>query len=503
MKAQNKKRLYNTRTTHRRSRKKRIIKNILLVVTAGLLIPLLFLYLYVAYYYDNRFYKATTINGVDTSNMTLEEAEDLITARVKAYKLTLYGRNNVTDTIGGDSINLHTVFEKGLSELIAEQKSFSWPVRLFQPHEYEIKTMLEYDEGLLEQAFQNLSFFNEENSVEPENASISEYGPNGYEAIPEQQGAKVIEDVLYDAVENAILTLEPTLFLEDIDCYEKPEITTEYQPLIDALAEMNKLAGTRITYEFGDKTEVLDGSRISQWISVDDQFQVTYDPGDGIKEFVDYIGKNYNTFGKKRTFKTSYGDVITVEGGDYGWWLNRPAETEELEQLVKEGAQVTRQPIYYQTAHQYGEDDIGNTYVEINLIAQHLFFYKEGELIVETDIVSGNVSKGNATPVGTYPIQYKENNAVLVGEDYETPVKYWMPFNRNIGLHDADWRKEFGKDIYLTKGSHGCINMPPEAAELVFKNIKRGVAVVVYELPGTENYDTKEEKAASGKTATQ
>jgi lipoprotein-anchoring transpeptidase ErfK/SrfK len=156
---------------------------------------------------------------------------------------------------------------------------------------------------------------------------------------------------------------------------------------------------------------------------------------------------------------------------------------------VKDGVQVNREPVYFQKAQQYGDDDIGNTYVEVNLTAQHLFFYKDGKLVLESDYVSGNVSKGLGTPVGTYPIQYKDLDATLVGEDYETPVKYWMPFNKNIGLHDASWRKKFGKDIYLKNGSHGCINMPPDMAKKMYQNIQKGVAVVVYELPGTENYD--------------
>jgi hypothetical protein len=110
------------------------------------------------------------------------------------------------------------------------------------------------------------------------------------------------------------------------------------------------------------------------------------------------------------------------------------------------------------------------------------------------------VSKDLATPTGTYPVQYKDNDATLVGEDYSTPVKYWMPFNKNIGFHDASWRDEFGKDIYLTKGSHGCINMPPKAAKKMFKYIKRGVAVVVYELPGTESYDKDKDEIAKEDT---
>jgi hypothetical protein len=191
---------------------------------------------------------------------------------------------------------------------------------------------------------------------------------------------------------------------------------------------------------------------------------------------------------------TSYGDTIKIKGGDYGWWLDRPKEVSELTELIKNGEQLIREPAYFQTAQQYGQDDIGDTYVEVNITAQHLFFYKEGELILETDFVSGDLSKEYGTPVGTYPIQYKDNDATLVGEDYATPVKYWMPFNRNIGFHDASWRDEYGKDIYLTNGSHGCINMPPKAAEKMYQNIHRGVAVVVYELPGTESYEIEESK---------
>jgi len=122
------------------------------------------------------------------------------------------------------------------------------------------------------------------------------------------------------------------------------------------------------------------------------------------------------------------------------------------------------------------------------LTAQHLFFYKDGQLVVESDLVSGNIKKEYGTPVGTYPIQYRQRNATLVGEDYETPVSYWMPFNGNIGLHDAPWRKDFGKDIYMTNGSHGCINLPPSVAKTIYEGIARGVGVYVYEVPGTESY---------------
>lgn len=488
MKARNSNR---SKTSLRRVSRRARRRKLLLIAGAVIILPLIGLYFFVSLYYHNHFFSNTSINGIDASNMTLEEAEDAINAEVKSYRLTIEGRNDIMDAIYGENIGLHTVFEGGIERLLEEQNAYAWPLSLMKSHELSINTMLEYDESILKLYIDQLSFFDEANVIEPENAYLSEYGENGYEIIPENPGAKIKKDMLEEAIVKAILSLEPKLSIEEAGCYEKPELLSDYPLLVNALNELNRIAGAKITYEFGEVTEVLDGSQISKWLSVDDNFKVHFEK-EKIKEFVDYIGKTYNTFGKAREFKTSYGDVITVKGGDYGWWLNRAQEESELGELIESGSQVTKIPAYYQTAQRYGEDDIGDTYVEINLTAQHLFFYHEGELIVETDFVSGNVSKNYGTPTGTYPIQYKERNATLVGEDYETPVEYWMPFNRNIGLHDAPWRSEFGKNIYLTRGSHGCINMPPKAAKKVYEKIQRGVAVIVYELPGTENYEVKD-----------
>lgn len=480
----------NRRTTSSKSRRNKI----LLASAIGFIIPLSIIYLMIGNYYKSHFFNNTIINGVPTSHMDALVAEEAINEKVKSYSLTIQGRNGVTDIIEGKDINLHTVFDESIENLLEKQKAYRWPSSILKEKEIEVKAMLQYDETLLKEKFNDLKFMKKENLIEPENATISEYDEmNGYTIISENPGAKVKEDILYDEIVNAIMELQPTLLIEDIDGYEQPKITSSNEKLLEALEEMNRIAGAKITYEFGEDIEILDGSKISEWISVNEDFTVHLDT-DGVREYVDYIGKNYNSFGRTREFKTSYGDVITVKGGDYGWWLNRPEETKELTELIQNGEKLTKEPVYYQTAQQYGKDDIGDTYVEVNITAQHLFFYKDGKLIVETDFVSGNLAKDYGTPSGTYPIQYKENDATLVGEDYATPVKYWMPFNGNIGFHDANWRKEFGKDIYLTSGSHGCINMPPKAAQKMFEHIQRGVAVVVYELPGTENYEVKEDK---------
>ncbi len=351
----------------RRSKRSKLVKR-LLVMEAVLVLSILAVYLYFSFYYQKHFFANTSINGVNTSNMTVERAEQSINAEVKTYILTLEGRNGIKDSITGDSIDLHTVFEGGLEQLLHQQKSYEWPLALMKSRELEIETMLEFDESLLQgyvHIFQNLK---EENMIEPSNAAISEYEEGGYKIIPENPGAKINKDILYPAIKEAILSLQPTLIIEETGAYEKPALGSDHAPMVAAVEELNKYAGTKITYEFGDIIEVLDGSKISEWLTVDENYHVTFHE-EGVKEYVDYIGKTYNSFGRTRTFKTSYGDVLKIKGGDYGWWLDRATEVRELVDLIKNGEQLVKKPAYFQTAQQYGEDDIGDTYVEVNLTA--------------------------------------------------------------------------------------------------------------------------------------
>ena len=110
-------------------------------------------------------------------------------------------------------------------------------------------------------------------------------------------------------------------------------------------------------------------------------------------------------------------------------------------------------------------------------------------MVLETDCVTGNSARGFDTPAGVYGITYKQRDATLNGENYSTPVNYWMPFNKNIGLHDAGWRSSFGGELYKTNGSHGCVNLPPDKARQIYDIIQTGTPVICYNLPGTKSGD--------------
>ena len=72
------------------------------------------------------------------------------------------------------------------------------------------------------------------------------------------------------------------------------------------------------------------------------------------------------------------------------------------------------------------------------------------------------------------------------GDNYESHVKFWMPFNMGEGLHDATWRAKFGGTIYKTSGSHGCVNLPLKKAEEIFGIVEAGWPVFVFYTGDTE-----------------
>ena len=289
----------------------------------------------------------------------------------------------------------------------------------------------------------------------------------------------LIKENMLEKIKDSIQNGDSYLNLEDTECYQNPQFTAESQNVKDAKDLLNKYIQTKVTYKFGENNETLDGAIISGLLSVDNNYNVVID-NNKIKQYVKTLGDKYNSVGKSRSFKTTKGSVINVTGGNYGNIIDNDKETLAIADLIKNGQVVEREPEYKQKVASTDSNDIGNTYLEVDLTDQHIWFYKGGNLIVDGNVVSGNVSAGNATPAGVYEVNFKQKDAVLRGANYAAPVNYWMPFNGGIGLHDASWRSTFGGSIYLYNGSHGCVNAPYNLASKVFENIEAGTPVVCY-----------------------
>lgn len=458
----------------RKKKKKNRIKYFLI----GLGVTLGIIYLAVAVYFMGHFAFGTSVNGRQAYGTTARDQEDIAAQEASSYELVIHGRNGVSDVITSKQLQITPEFDDEFRQLLKQQKSLLWPMYLFKETDLVTETLISYSQAELSKLVAELSVFDEENIIEPVNAYISdESGENGFDIVAADDGAKPLGAMVLSEIKGAVDILAPEITLSDA-CYDRAAVDENDAYLVELRDNLNSFCTADIIYKFGDDTVNVNGTMIKQWCNIDDT-NVSLDE-DKVRQFVQDLARKYDTFGSTRTLKTHAGDIIDVKGGDYGWWMNRGQEADELIEAIKSGYKGNRTPVYYGTGASYGENDYGNTYVEINLDAQHLWVYEEGRMVEESDFVSGCVNKRTTTPVGTYAITYKERDATLNGENYSSPVDFWMPFNGNVGMHDASWRSSFGGEIYVTNGSHGCINLPRKKAEAIFEIVKKGEPVLVY-----------------------
>lgn len=462
----------------RRKRRPGILRSSLLLALGTVLCLVIGVYVYFGIYFRSHFFYQTSIEDVDVSGMSAEEAAEEVRAEVRDYLLVMYDRNGNKYQILGDDINYDYQPLGEEEKLIEGQKSFLWPGKIRKQKSLDMETSITYDETKLQEAVAALGCLQEGYMKKPTDAFI-QMTDDGYELVSENQGNYLIADKVYARVKAAIDAGESEFTFTD-ELYEKPAVTSDDTVLTECMSKIQSFFGAEITYDMGEDKEVVDQSVISSWITVDEAYNVTFDE-EKAAAYVQSLASKYNTYGDAREFYTAKGDTVTIGGGDYGWVIDKEKEREQLLQEVKNGEVKMREPVYSQTAVSRNKNDIGNTYIEIDYTNQHLWYFENGTVKIESDLVSGNISRGNGSPDGVFKIVYKKSPAVLKGEDYESDVKYFMPFAYNVGFHDASWRNgKFGGTIYKTSGSHGCINLPEPIAEKLYKEVEVDTPVVAY-----------------------
>ncbi len=453
-------------------------KKIMLGVLIGYVALLVIAYGIGVFYYSNRFLSGTEINGMDCSGKTVEEVENNMESQIASYQLVLKERGDKSEAISASQISMEYISDGKIQELKEQQNPFTWFLAFARQQDYTLSATTSYDETALNAAVDALDCFKEENVVQPVDAHL-EVQDGQYVIVEETQGTALDSDKVKEAVKNAIDSGENLLDLDQAGCYIEPSVLSTDENLAKQRDEGNKLLTVTVTIDFSDRQEVIDADVMKDWLTTNEEGAVDLDRTK-VREYVQQLQYEYDTFGSSREFTTSSGQTITVSGGDYGWLIAPNDTTTKIIDTIKSGQSQTIEPEYTYTGYCRDTNDIGNTYVEISLDQQHMWFYKDGQLIVETDVVTGCHNRGWDTHTGVYAIMYKERDATLVGEGYNSAVSYWMPFYANVGIHDASWRSSFGGSIYLNNGSHGCVNTPTENAATIYNNIEKGVPVVVY-----------------------
>lgn len=445
----------------------------------------------ITYYYSDKFFEGTTINGIDVSGKTAFEVEQSLAQKVETYSIQIAARNLEPQNISGSQIGYKYVSDGEVLKLLRQQKPYEWVRCFWEKNNYTVEENSTFDREKLKSQVKELECAKEENQVAPEDAYVA-FAESRFEIVPETEGTQLEMRHAYNTLVQAVSESRDSIdFSQTPEVYKKASVTQDNPELIAARDACNNFTKASITYTFGEETVTLDGSTIKNWLSFDEKGQFIRDDATFQQHILDYVAQlaaDYDTVGTDREFYTTSGRTVYVYGSAYGWKIDQAAEAAQLTQEIQSGTQTTREPVYSMRARSYGRNDIGNTYIEVDLSGQHMYYYQDGAVIFESDIVSGDMThEDRITPPGIFTLYYKKSPDVLRGPmkpdgkyEYEVEVSYWMPFNGGIGFHDAGWQPYFGGDRFYGGGSHGCINLPPSSAAVLYDLIQYDVPIVCF-----------------------
>ena len=326
-------------------------------------------------------------------------------------------------------------------------------------------------------------------SIVPYRATIAYNADAGqFEGVDGVSGDAPVYDNAATNLTSAVKELKDKVELTSATGYVDGEKAADSEQVKKALKEANAYLDVTVTCNFTPATgeaatEAVGKDQIAQWLIVgNDGLSVSLD-GENMATYCTELAKKHDV-SKKKTgqFKTTGGSIINVPVTSSGQTVDGNKLYEAIAEAINNKKSATVEAVYSEAKEEETGEYVtyGGNYCEVDLTNQMVYVYKNGELVVSSQCVTGCISKGHGTPTGVYSIFSRDKDRYLRGDGYKSWVNFFIPFNGGIGFHDASWRSTFGGNIYMYSGSHGCINMPYSAAKKLYENVTLDEKVIVY-----------------------
>lgn len=418
----------------------------------------------------------TSINGVDCSFLNIPGTSSKLEKTMNNAEITLLFAEDKKYTCLGAHFKIKISDISSIMNAMSEQKENDVKT-------YNIQNLYTADEKVVKDYLSSLSVFNEKNVREPENASLKwDDKSKSFYIKPEVYGNKVSLDEAVKYMMTALSNGQTVIDFRNITDIN-PKILSTDKKLIEQKDSINKTLKTSIKYNLHDgSTYKLDANKMKDWLKQDDEGNYSLDIEGNVPDFVNKLAEKAEYQLASTKFKATGIGMISVAYGRRTYaTVDEEAEISRIKEILANPQEVTLD-VTYNPIKDYSNL---STYVELDISRQRVWMYVNGRCIVNTPVVTGSVNQGYSTPVGIYYLTYKSMHETLEGYNsdgskYSSPVTFWMPFNGGIGFHDASWRSNFGGNIYMTNGSHGCVNMPYGAASTLYANINTSIPIIVY-----------------------
>lgn len=460
---------------------KKILRILILIPLCGLLV-FAGIFLALALYYRNSFPVNTWINGIYCTGKSIEQVNSELLAQTALPVLIIEESDGTQWEINFQDVDGSMDYTQALKAYLRQNSSHLWMQNLDIPVSVTVdQVQYKWNHDKLQTQFSKLAFV-QKADLSREGVRVEHTSENGY-MLYDGNTQRLDTQKALRYMESCLIAGQTHVKLAEGECYKDLEDNGQDKEQRMLWNQLEEIFSCNLVYDMGAEQIPLTSGIISRFLTVDgDLISVNKE---GISAWVAELAESYNTAGTTRDFQSTRGDVVQVKYGTYGTELDTKSEEQWLLENVWENRQVRSQPEYHipaykKEAYARGMDDIGDTYIEIDMTEQRMYYYAEGELAFESDVVTGNTQKKMGTPEGIYYVYNKQKNRVLRGPGYASPVKFWMPVKGGVGIHDADWRKEYGGEIYKTNGSRGCINTPKDLMPELYEMVEIGTPVVMF-----------------------
>lgn len=470
--------------------KKKILVMIPIIILA--IIPVcLGVYIGLRQYYIDTFWPNTWINGIYCTGKTISEINDYLIQNTAFQDIIMEDIHGHKVTIRPEEIDLKVDYSK---KLVLVQNNFTMNQANLG---FDDLKSCEIEQGdyswnhnKLMSILSSVSFIQEEKE-KPYGCKVSYQPDKGfflYNGNLQRLNTESLSQYLESCLEQGVNEIN----LSNSNCYEDLKDSKEDIQQREVWNRLESFINNHsLLYDMGAEKIKIDNRIISSFLWNEEKQSINIDENgelfleeEKVSNWIDELAKRYDTVDTTREFLSTRGDFISVSYVTYGTKLDEKKEKEFLlDQMLGEKIEDENKihiPAYIKEGYTRGLDDIGDTYIEVDMTMQHMYYYQKGELMLDTDIVTGNTGRKMGTPEGINYVYGKQKNRVLVGPNYATFVKYWVPVKGHVGIHDANWRSEFGGEIYKTNGSHGCINTPTEKMAELYDMVEIGTPVVMF-----------------------
>ena len=497
---------------NKKEKKGRLVK-VLAVITLIVVIALLLVFAMYSIHYSRRWYPGTIINGVDVSGQTLEASKKRLLEEKKDYRLVVLAREEGKLEIDGAAIGYSFGIGKNFDETYSQQHKKL--AVLYKKQTYDLPYDVSYEEDKLSEILKESELLSgsEDYSIKKPKSAYVDFSEEDkkFICVPEYPGTKLKKKAFETAVKEALSQALAQIDLSDDsaypDVYESPKITSDDEELNREADAYNQTALRYISWNMGEGvTEKITPKTIAKWISYQDG-EIQYDEN-AVADWVEAFCLKYKTVGKNRLVKVHTGKRVEIKGGDYGWQMDYQKTLEQakagLKQELEEDAiknymedpssenkkkiTIKKKVTYLNTAFQKDYENFAvdwdtENYTEVSIKDQMVYVFRKGKVAFKCKCITGRPVEGRATPKGAYFIKEHREAYTLTGADYKTPVVNWVRITwTGTGFHPATWQpwSRWTKDLYKTRGSHGCVNLSPDDAAKIYELTSYREAVFIY-----------------------